>query len=92
MLIDGQAAIKAFINYTVTSITVLNCMRKLNQLAKQNHVNIAWIPEHAGVHGNKVTDYVAKSGSKSEMHGPEPFITAPYASYVSTVKNWSTDK
>ena len=77
VLIDGQAAIKAFIKCTVTSITVLNCMRNLKQLAKQNHVNIAWIPGHEGVHGNKVTDYVAKSGSKSEVHGPEPFYYSP---------------
>ena len=26
------------------------------------------------------------------MHGPEPFITIPYTSCVSTVKNWSTDR
>ena len=32
-------------------------------LDKQNQINIAWIPEHAGVHRNKVADYVAKSGS-----------------------------
>ena len=91
-LVDSQAAIKALIKCTVTSITVLNCIRNLNQLGKQNHVSIAWIPEHAGVHGNEVADYVAKSGSKSKMHGPEPFITVPYASCVSTVKDWSTDR
>ena len=49
----------------------------------------AWIPGHAGVHGNEVADYVAKSGSKSIIHGPESFITVPYASCVSAVKDWS---
>ena len=52
-----------------------NCIRNLNQLGKQNHVSIAWIPGHAGVHGNEMADYVAKSGSKSKMHGPEPSLT-----------------
>ena len=84
---DHQAAIKSLIKYTVTSITVLNCIRSLNQLGNQNHVSIAWIPGHAGVHNNEVADYVAKSGSKSKMHGPEPFITVPYASCVNTVKD-----
>ena len=79
-LVDSQAAIKALIKCTVTSITVLNCIRNLNQLGKQNHVSIEGFPGHAGVHGNEVADYVAKSGSKSKMHGPEPFITVPYAS------------
>ena len=55
-LVDSQAAIKALIKCTVTSITVLNCIRNLNQLGKQNHVSIAWIPGHAGVHGNEVAD------------------------------------
>ena len=64
VLVDSQAAIKALIKCTVTSITVLNCIRNLNQLGKQNHVSIAWIPGHAGVHGNEVADYPAKSGSK----------------------------
>ena len=75
VLVDSQTAIKSLIKCTVTSITVLNCIRKLNQLGKQNHVSIASIPGNAEVHGNEVADYVAKSGSKSKMHGPEPFIT-----------------
>ena len=66
-LVDSQAAIKALIKCTVTSITVLNCIRNLNQLGKQNHVSIEGFPGHAGVYGNEVADYVAKSGSKSKM-------------------------
>ena len=41
VLVDCQAAIKALIKCTVTSITVLNCITNLNQLGKQNHVSIA---------------------------------------------------
>ena len=88
LLIDSQAAIKALMKCTVTSITVLNCIRNLNQLGKQNHVSIAWIPGHVWVHGNEVADYLAKSGAKSKIQRPEPFITVQYASLlaVSTVK------
>ena len=92
VLVDSQAAIKALIKCTVPSITVFNCIKNLNQLGKQNHVNIAWIPGHAGVHGNEVADYVAKSGSKSKICGPERFITVLYASCISTVMDWSTDR
>ena len=92
VLVDSQAAIKTLIKCTVTSITEFNCIRNLNQLGKQNHLSIAWIPGHAAVHGNEVADYVAKSGSKSKIHGPEAYITVPYASCVSTVKVWSTDR
>ena len=92
MLVDSQAAMKALIKCTVTSITAFNCIRNLNQLAKQNHVSIAWIPGHAGVHGNEVVDRVAKSGSNSKIHGPKPFNIVLYASCVSMVKDWSTDR
>ena len=71
---------------------MLNCIRNLNQLDKQNHVSTAWISGHAGVHGNGVADFLAKSESKSKMHGAEPFITVPYASCVCMVKDWSTDR
>ena len=92
VLVDSQAAIKVLIKCTVTSITVLNCITNLNQLRKQNYVSIACIPTHAGVHGNEVTDYLAKSRSKSLVHGPEPYILVPYASCVSTIKDWFTDR
>ena len=39
VLVDSQAAIKALIKCSVTSITVFNCIRNLNQLGKQNHVS-----------------------------------------------------
>ena len=91
-LVDSQAAIKAPIKCTVTLITGFNCIRNLNQLGKQNHVSIAWIPGHAGVYGNEVADYLAKSEPKSKIHGPKPFITVSYASCVSTVKDWFTDR
>ena len=71
---------------------MLNWIRNLNQLGKQNHVSIAWIHVHVWVYGDEVVDHLAKSGSKSEMHGTEPFITVPYASCVSMVKKWSTDR
>ena len=94
VLVDSHAVIRAIINCTVTSITVLNCITctNLNQLGKQNHVSIAWIPSCAEVHGDEVADYQAKPGSKSKIHSPELFITVPCASCVTTVKDWCTDR
>ena len=75
--IVGQAAIKLLIKCTVTSITVLNCIRNLNQMGKQNHVSAAWISGHAKVHGNEVADYLAKSGSESKNAWPWTFYYSP---------------
>ena len=55
-MVVSQAAIKALIKCTVTSIIVLNCIRNLIQLRKQNHVSITWIPGHARIHGNEVAE------------------------------------
>ena len=68
MLVNSQAAIKALIKCTVTS-TVLNYIKNLNQLGEQNHVSIAWISGHAGVHGNEVADYVAQARSQKFAMG-----------------------
>ena len=73
MLVGSQAAIKSLIKCTVTSITVLNCIKNLNQVGKQNHVSPDWIAGLAGVHGNEVEDYLA--GSKSKIHDPDTVIT-----------------
>ena len=48
VLVDSQAAIKALIKCTLTSITLLNCIKNLNRWGKQNNVSIAWIPGHVG--------------------------------------------
>ena len=66
VLVDSQAAIKALNRCTATSITLLNFIRNLNSLGKQNHVSIAWTPGHAGVYGKKVADDVPTSRSKSK--------------------------
>ena len=92
VLVDSQAAVKALIKCTETSITLLYCVRNLNQLGNPKHFSIAWIPEHAGVYCNKVAVNVANSGSKSKMHNPEPFIAVPHTNCVSTVKGRSTDR
>ena len=63
MLVYSQAATTELIKCTVASITELNCIRSLNQLGKQNYVGFAWIPGHAGVHGNEAADHLAKSRS-----------------------------
>ena len=78
VLVESQAAIKVLIKCTVTSITAFNCITNLKQLGKQNYVGIAWISGHAGVHRNEVADYVAKSESKSKIHGPERYQQATF--------------
>ena len=53
VMVDSQAAIKAVENVTVKSNTVLNCIKNLNALGRQNHLLIVWIPSHTGIYGNE---------------------------------------
>ena len=92
ILADSQAAIKALEMSTVTSITVLNCINNLNELGKDNGVLVTWTPAHTGIPGNERADFLAKAGSSMIMYGPEPFITVPYASCVTEIKDWSTER
>ena len=92
ILVDSQAAIKALEASIVTSCTVLEAIKSLNNLGCQNRIFVTWIPGHSGIHGNEKVDKLAKAGSTLQMQGPEPFITVPHASLVSELKNWTTER
>jgi transcriptional antiterminator len=56
---DSQAAIKALQACHVNSRTVLESIEKLNSLARNNTVNIIWVPAHIGITGNERADRMA---------------------------------
>jgi len=37
-------------------------------------VGLYWVPGHARVRGNEITDKLARSGSVQRFVGPEPFL------------------
>ena len=37
-------------------------------------MGLYWVPGHAGVRGNEITDRLARSGSGQRFIGPEPFL------------------
>jgi hypothetical protein len=41
-------------------------------------VGLYWVPDHAGVRGNEITDRFARSGSGQRFIGPELFLGAEY--------------
>jgi len=48
---DSQAAIKA-----LSSMMVLECLGKLNDLGRNNKVTLLWVPGHVGVEDNEQAD------------------------------------
>jgi ribonuclease HI len=60
---DSQAAIQAIKNINISSKTVLECRKLLNQLGARNSLKICWIKAHAAHPGNEMADRLAKMGA-----------------------------
>ena len=61
---DSQSVVKS-LTKRITRYEIINdCHISLNNLARQNNVNINWIPGHQGFEGNEQADKLAKEGSK----------------------------
>jgi ribonuclease HI len=69
---DSQAAILAIKNINISSKTVLECRKLLNQLGARNSLKICWIKAHAAHPGNEMADRLAKMGANQTI-GPARF-------------------
>jgi ribonuclease HI len=67
----SKAAIKALDKYQITSKPVWDCHQSLTQLARQNRVQLIWVPGHEGIVGNETADQLARTGSEHPFIGPE---------------------
>jgi len=68
---DSQAALKALKAIRTISPLAHHCQTVLNDICTQHVVGQYWIPGHAGVWGNEITDELARSGSALRFLGPE---------------------
>jgi len=46
----------------------------LNDISAWHAVGLYWVPGHAGVHGKKIADELARDGSALKFVGPEPAL------------------
>jgi len=67
---DSQAALKAF-QAVRTSPLVQQCQTALNDISTWHVVGLYWVPGHAVVRGNEITDELARDGSVLGFLGPE---------------------
>jgi len=68
---DSQAALTALQAAKTTSPLVRQCQQALNDLSTWHAVRLYWVPGHAGVRGNEITDKLTRSGSGQQFIGPE---------------------
>jgi uncharacterized protein (DUF342 family) len=64
---DCRSAIMALNKANIDSLTVSQCVGKLNILSDNNRVDIAWCPGHRGIIGNEKADELAKQGIENEL-------------------------
>jgi hypothetical protein len=67
---------------------VRQCQQALNDISTQYAVGLYWVPGHAGVRGNEITDRLARSGSVQHFVGPEPFLGASRQNIRRKMKRW----
>jgi len=70
---DRQAALEA-LQAIRTSPLVQQCQKALHDISTQHAVGLYWVPGHAGVQGNEITDEFARGGSALKFLGPEPAL------------------
>jgi ribonuclease HI len=63
---DSQAVLNALRANKIRSLSLMQCINKLNAIAEHNKVVLKWIPGHCGYNGNEIADTLAKNGSTKE--------------------------
>jgi ribonuclease HI len=48
-----------------------------SDISTRHAVGLYWVPGHAGVRGNEITDELARGGSVLGFLGPEPGLAVP---------------
>jgi ribonuclease HI len=85
---DSQAALKALQVAKRTSPLVRQCQQALNDISTRHAVGLYWVPGHAGVRGNEITDRLARNGSAQRFVGPEPFLGVSGQTIRRKMKSW----
>ena len=67
---------------------VRQCQQALNDISSRHAVRLYWVPGHAGMRGNEITDKLARSGSGQQFIGPEPCLGVSRQNIRRKMKRW----
>ena len=71
---DSLAPLKALKAVRTTSPLVQQCQKALNYISIRYAVGLFWVPGHAGIRGNEITDGLARGSTALRFLGPEPAL------------------
>ena len=60
---DSLSAINALSQHRVSSITILECLNRINDMTNNNSVSLYWIPSHSNTPGNDEADRLSREGT-----------------------------
>jgi ribonuclease HI len=66
-----------------------DCHQSLLQLARQNRVQLIWVPGHEGIVGNETADQLAKTGSEHPFIRPEPACGISVGVVKKAARDWT---
>jgi len=84
---DSQVALKA-LKANRTSPLVQQCQKALNDISTWHAVGLYWVPGHAGVRGNEITDKLAKDSSALKFVGTEPALVVSKQDIRRRIRHW----
>jgi hypothetical protein len=68
------------------------CHRALNDISVRRVVGLFWVPRHAGIRGNEITDGLARGGSALSFCGPEPALGVSRRDLQKRLGRWLADQ
>ena len=85
---DRQVALKALQAIRTTSPLVQQSQKALNDISTRHAVGLYWVPGHAGVRRNKITDKLTRDSSLQRFVGPEPALGVSSLSKRRKIRHW----
>ena len=78
ILSDSSSAINALNKCVINSVTLIECLGKISELASNNSISLSWVPGHCNVPGNEMADALARRGIEgntfTKAYIPNSFI------------------
>jgi ribonuclease HI len=84
---DSQVALKA-LQAAKMSPLVHQCQKALNDISTQHTVGLYWVPGHAGVQGNEISNRLARGVSIQKCIRPEPSLGVSRQNIRNKIKCW----
>jgi hypothetical protein len=84
---DSQVAVKALQAAKISPL-VHQCQQALNVISTWHTVGLYWVPGHARVRGNEISDKFARGGSIQKCIGPEPSLLVSRQNIRNKIKCW----